>query len=106
MVKIGISGDKSERIDSFLIAFLHAPKPIDSISSMSFSLRVNLGPRSYDIVIDGGAGGIGPFARERSRGKSALIVGDENTEPHARRVLADLQGVGFRAALAARPAGE
>ncbi len=74
---------------------------------MSSSLRVNLGPRSYDIVITtADLGGLASFARDRDRGTSALVVGDQNVAGHARQVEAALQTAGFRTAVALRPPGE
>jgi 3-dehydroquinate synthase len=74
---------------------------------MSLALRVNLGPRSYDIVITtADTAGIGPFARARSRGSSALLIADDNVAAHARLVQASLDGAGFRTGLALRPPGE
>ena len=71
------------------------------------SLRVNLGERSYDILITGDAlGEVGPFARQRARGTSALVVTDANVEPHARQVQDSLTRAGFQTGLAVRPAGE
>lgn len=73
----------------------------------SESVRVHLGPRSYDIVITSGdPAGLGPFARERSRGGLALIVTDEHVRPHAERAEHSLQAVGFRTDLVVLPAGE
>lgn len=74
---------------------------------MTQTLRVHLGPRSYDIVIaTRDLTGLGAFARERANGSSALIIGDANTIELARAVLASLRNVGFRAELAVRPPGE
>src|SRR5688572_2526106 len=70
-------------------------------------LRVNLGPRSYDIVFTHhNLGGIGPFAAERSPGRSALIVHDENVAPAAREVRSSLERAGFRVEITFRPPGE
>jgi 3-dehydroquinate synthase len=68
------------------------------------TLRVNLGPRSYDIAIGSGVESAFPsFVRERlpqyTRG---LFVADANTRPHAER-LAGLIGTD---AVATVPAGE
>src|SRR5689334_20812400 len=71
------------------------------------SLRMNLGERSYDIVITGDAlADVGPFARQRATGSSALVVTDAHVEPHARQVQESLAAAGFRTGLAVRPAGE
>jgi 3-dehydroquinate synthase len=70
-------------------------------------LRVHLGERSYDILITGNdLPGIGPFARERARGKIALIVTDDNVVAHAVKIGDILSEVGFRTSLAVRPSGE
>lgn len=71
------------------------------------TLRVQLGPRSYDILVaEGALDQIGGFARARSKGASAMIVTDEHVAPHAHRVRISLEYSGFRCALAVRPAGE
>lgn len=68
-------------------------------------VRVNLGPRSYDIAID--EANLGAFVRERlPPSKLALVVCDANTERHGRAVEAALQGVGFRTSVASIPPGE
>jgi 3-dehydroquinate synthase len=74
---------------------------------MSVALRVNLGPRSYDIAITSeGSAGVGAFARERNKGSSALIVADERIADRARVVESSLQAAGYRTAVALRPSGE
>jgi len=71
------------------------------------SLRVNLGPRSYDIVVTTNEPAVlGSFARQRSHGATALIVTDENVKAHAATVQQALTQVGFKTAVGARPAGE
>ena len=72
------------------------------------SVRVNLGPRSYDIALaSGDPAGIGPFARRAlPRSELALVVADANTEQHGRAVEAALRGEGFRTGFAVVPAGE
>ncbi|MCC6418309.1 MAG: 3-dehydroquinate synthase [Gemmataceae bacterium] len=70
-------------------------------------LRVNLAERSYDIVVTSGdPAGLGPFARQHSRGQFAFVVTDENVAPHARAAEASLASAGFRTALAVLPPGE
>jgi 3-dehydroquinate synthase len=72
-----------------------------------YTLRVELGPRSYDIAVTSyDLGGVGAFARERSRGTSALVITDEHVAPHAQAVLGSLQAAGFATGLAVRPSGE
>jgi 3-dehydroquinate synthase len=72
------------------------------------TVRVNLGPRSYDIAITSGdALGIGPFVRKSLPITStALVVCDSNTQEQGRGVEAALAAEGVRAAIAAVPAGE
>jgi 3-dehydroquinate synthase len=71
------------------------------------TVRVNLGPRSYDIAITSNdLAGVGLFARQRTKGSLALVVTDEHVRPHAGRVAAALQGAGFRSNQIVLPAGE
>jgi 3-dehydroquinate synthase len=73
----------------------------------SSTIRVNLKERSYDIVVTTDAfSGLGPFARQRSRGTSAMVVTDENVEVLAKRALVELQAAGFRTLLRVQPSGE
>jgi 3-dehydroquinate synthase len=58
-------------------------------------LRVNLGPRSYDIAIGYGYEGPGAFARERSPSSQAVVIADENVMPHAERVAKSLHAAEF-----------
>jgi 3-dehydroquinate synthase len=72
------------------------------------TVRVNLGPRSYDIALaPADPAGVGTFARSAlPKAKLALVVTDTNTAPHGRAVEAALQASGFRTGLATIPAGE
>src|SRR6266478_3256694 len=71
------------------------------------TIRVNLGDRSYDIVItEDDFAGSGPFARQRCRGTSAMVVTDQNVEKFASGALASLQAAGFRSTRAVLPPGE
>lgn len=72
------------------------------------TVRVNLGPRSYDIALTSGdPAGLGPFVRERlPKSGLALVVFDANTTPHGNAVKAALQSVGFDVRLATIPPGE
>jgi 3-dehydroquinate synthase len=71
------------------------------------SLRVNLAERGYDIAVAANAlAEVGPFARQRARGSSALIVTDGNVAAHARVVAASLSEAGFQPTIAVQPAGE
>ena len=70
-------------------------------------LHVNLGPRSYDIVVTADSlSRLGPFARRRTQGSTALIVTDENAKVHTETIQRSLIDAGFRTALTIRPAGE
>src|SRR3954462_3246463 len=69
-------------------------------------LRVNLGPRSYDIAVVGGdPAGVGPFARERCRGTTTLVVGDDNTRAYTEAVARTLAAAGFAATCAIAQGG-
>ena len=71
------------------------------------SVRVNLGPRSYDIALTTGDPGLGEFVRHRlPKSNRALVVSDANTVRHGQAVEASLTDAGFRTALATIPAGE
>jgi 3-dehydroquinate synthase len=72
------------------------------------TVRVNLGPRSYDIVLtSGNTAGFGTFARTAlPKSQLALIVTDANTKPLSQQVEAALRTTGFHTALATVPAGE
>src|SRR5947209_8738039 len=73
----------------------------------SLSVRVELGPRSYDIAITSNdPAGVGPFARQRSKGTLALVVTDEHVHSHAEAVASSLDAAGFRSASAVLPSGE
>jgi 3-dehydroquinate synthase len=70
-------------------------------------IRVDLGPRSYDIaVVSGDAGGVGPFVRERCRGTTALVVCDDNTRLAADTVGRTIGHSDFFVTLAAITPGE
>jgi 3-dehydroquinate synthase len=70
-------------------------------------VRVNLGPRSYNIVITSKeSADLGPFARQRASGSLAFIVTDEHVASHARAVADSLGAVGFTTCLAILPPGE
>src|SRR5690242_1943665 len=70
-------------------------------------IRVNLGPRSYDIVVTSDdPAGLGPFARARCPGTLALVVHDTNVTAHARRATDALAAAGFRTDTVALPPGE
>ena len=67
------------------------------------TLRVNLGPRSYDIAIGSGAAGFAGFVRERvAHAARGLVVADTNTQSHAQRLT---EALGAEAVVTV-PAGE
>src|SRR5947209_3194116 len=72
------------------------------------TVRVNLGPRSYDIALTtADPAGVGPFVRGcLSKSQLALVVGDANTQAHGRAVETALREAGFRTGFAIIPAGE
>lgn len=72
------------------------------------TVRVNLGPRAYDIAITSGdAAGVGAFVRAAlPKSATALVVCDSNTRSHGAAVETSLKAAGLRTALAAVPAGE
>jgi 3-dehydroquinate synthase len=71
------------------------------------TVRVALGPRSHDIIITtDDRAGLGPFARPRSTGSRAFVVGDENTLSHAKACAASLAAVGFKTDTTVLPPGE
>ncbi|MGH9676028.1 MAG: 3-dehydroquinate synthase family protein, partial [Candidatus Acidiferrum sp.] len=70
-------------------------------------IRVELGPRSYDIhITSGDRQGLGAFARQWLRGTLAYVVTDENVKEHGNAVSSTLSAVGFRTAAAILPPGE
>jgi 3-dehydroquinate synthase len=70
-------------------------------------LRVNLGERSYDIVVGHNSmGGVGEFARRHFQGNKAFIVTDVNVTHHAQFVAKSLNRLGLETEPAIRPAGE
>jgi 3-dehydroquinate synthase len=69
-------------------------------------IRVELGPRSYDIAA-GPLAGVGPFARRcLPTASKALIVTDEHAEPFADAVLASLKAAELPASMVVMQAGE
>jgi 3-dehydroquinate synthase len=70
-------------------------------------IRIELGPRSYDIRIVGDErGGLGPFARDRVAGAGAFVVADEHVRPHAAAAAESLEAAGFHTTTFVLPAGE
>ncbi|HEY7313322.1 MAG TPA: 3-dehydroquinate synthase [Gemmataceae bacterium] len=71
------------------------------------TIRVQLGERSYDIAVaSGDIAGLGPFARQRSKGSRAFVVADEHVTGHAEKVAASLREAGFQTLLMSLPSGE
>jgi 3-dehydroquinate synthase len=71
------------------------------------SVRVNLGPRSYDIAITTtDFPGLDLFIRERCRGTQALLVTDVHAAPHGQDVACALRGAGLETVIEVLPAGE
>ncbi len=70
------------------------------------TVRVNLGPRSYDVVITHDDGGVGAFAAARTPGRRALVVTDEGVRSHLPALTRSLEQAGFEVASAVLPAGE
>jgi 3-dehydroquinate synthase len=71
------------------------------------TIRVDLGPRSYDIAITSAdRAGLGSFVRQRARGEQAFLISDEHVGPHAAAVADALAGAGFRVQTTVLPAGE
>ncbi len=67
-------------------------------------LHVALAERGYDIAIT--ACGLGPFVRQRARGRLALLVHDTNVTAHAQRAEALLHEVNFDVRRVELPPGE
>jgi 3-dehydroquinate synthase len=72
------------------------------------TVRVNLGPRSYDIALaHGDATGLAAFVRNAlPQTTAALVVTDTNTHPHGLKLQSALAAGGLRTGLATVPAGE
>jgi 3-dehydroquinate synthase len=70
-------------------------------------VRVNLGPRGYDIAVRSGAAAeFVPFVRQRTRSRRAFVVTDHNARRHAEPLAAMLTADGFRVDLVPLPPGE
>jgi 3-dehydroquinate synthase len=71
------------------------------------TVRVNLGPRAYDIAVASDSAGFGAFARQcLPASTAALIVGDTNVERHVQTAREQLTSAGFRVETSLIPAGE
>jgi 3-dehydroquinate synthase len=70
-------------------------------------VRVNLGPRSYDIAVDSNSlDGVGSFARSLCKGQLAVVISDDHIRSHADTALASLRSAGFEADAIVVPHGE
>jgi 3-dehydroquinate synthase len=71
------------------------------------TLRVNLGDRSYEIVVAPGDGAaLGLFARQCNHGVNAFVVTDTNVSPHSGAIAAMLSASGYLVTSAVLDAGE
>jgi 3-dehydroquinate synthase len=72
------------------------------------TIRVNLGPRSYDIAIGSNEGPqIAAFVKSRcARSRLAYVVADTNTAGHAEEVAERLGDAGLESVIGDVPAGE
>jgi 3-dehydroquinate synthase len=71
------------------------------------TVRVNLGPRSYDILVTSNdPPGVGPFARQRVADRAVLIITDEHVRSRASVISASLVEAGFHAETVVLSAGE
>jgi 3-dehydroquinate synthase len=70
------------------------------------TVRVNLGPRSYDVAVTAG-GDLAEFVKKSApRLSGTFVVGDENTRHHAEAVAATLNRAGIKTRSTFVPAGE
>src|SRR5947209_7665704 len=70
-------------------------------------IRVDLGERSYDIVVtNADRTGLGAFTRQRAGGSLAVVVTDENVRAHAQAAADALTTTGFRTEVIVLPPGE
>lgn len=68
-------------------------------------IRVNLGPRSYDIAVNED-GGPGPYLAKRLTGRRAYIFTDANVASIADSLFRELTDAGFTCRISSVPAGE
>jgi 3-dehydroquinate synthase len=79
----------------------------ETTGDLMSTIRVQLGERSYDIVVTSDdVGGLGPFARQRANGRLAFLVTDEHVVARADAVAAALHDAGFDTQVISLPAGE
>jgi 3-dehydroquinate synthase len=71
------------------------------------NVRVNLGPRSYDILLSqGDLAGLGRMARDLTGARLALVVTDENVQPHAEIARKALVANNFKTTMIVLKPGE
>jgi 3-dehydroquinate synthase len=71
------------------------------------TIHVQLGERSYDIVVTSGNGaGVGSFARQRAKGRTAFVVTDDHVITHADQVAGSLRAASFELLVVTLPPGE
>ena len=71
------------------------------------TVRVALGERSYDVIIDSGLlARSGPLLKPLARGRTMAIVADANVSPHLATLQAALSGEGVKSEAIVLPPGE
>ncbi len=71
------------------------------------TIHINLGPRSYDILVGTDLhASLAHWLGTHHGSRKALVITDHHVEPHAKQVLAELQGFGIKPHLMVLPAGE
>ena len=81
--------------------------PREKIIMAFETIRVNLGPRSYDVTVaDAFGAALGEFAHARFSGQRAVIVTDIQVHAHAAAVAAALTAAGFQLEEVVLPPGE
>src|SRR5262249_55335103 len=101
------------RIEPTAVTASHLTTPDDSSNEPAIRVRVELGPRSYDVCVNGGRDGFGAFARAALDAtwtgrncRRALLVTDANVATRAAPCAAALEAVGIATTLAVVPPGE
>ena len=71
------------------------------------TIHVDLGPRSYDILVGSDLhASFSHWFGTHFGSRKALVITDNHVEPHAKQVHAELQGFGIKPHLMVLPAGE
>ena len=84
-----------------------APSFVNSSGIGAMKIHVDLGERSYDIVVTTNElADLGSFVRERARGSLAFHIMDERIRPHGEAVAAALKAAHFQVASAVLEPGE